>query len=216
MNCRQFRESLDCYVDGELSPEASAAADTHRQECPQCGRAAARPRDLKATVRRTVSAGTPPAGLEARIRGAAGPSWTRSLVSIRSMTPTRRVAGLAAAAVLILAATVTWAPIDIGAADAMDRVALRLSEASPVVLEGTVRCRDCELAHRHGVQASCAIIGHRGAIATADGRIWNIVEQPGSARLIHDETLLGRSVVVSGRLFRSARALVVERYVLGS
>jgi hypothetical protein len=40
-----------------------------------------------------------------------------------------------------------------------------------MVLEGKILCRDCELEHRHGVKASCKIIGHHGAIATADGRI---------------------------------------------
>jgi hypothetical protein len=120
-------------------------------------------------------------------------------------------------AVFILAVTVsTRAPIDIGAANAMDRLALRLDETSPVVLEGKILCRDCELEHRYGVKASCKTIGHHGAIATADGRIWNIVEQGTSAKLIHDESLLGKTIVVRGRLFRNSRALVVESYELGS
>jgi len=67
-----------------------------------------------------------------------------------------------------------------------------------------------------GVKASCRIIGHQGAIATADGRIWNIVEQQTSTKLIHDESLLGKSVVVRGRLFRNSRALVIDSYQLGS
>jgi hypothetical protein len=69
---------------------------------------------------------------------------------------------------------------------------------------------------RYGVNASCKIIGHHGAIATADGRIWNIVEQGTSATLIHDESLLGKKIVVRGRLFRNSRALVVDSYELGS
>jgi hypothetical protein len=98
----------------------------------------------------------------------------------------------------------------------MDRLALRLDETSPMVLEGKILCRDCELEHRHGVKASCKIIGHHGAIATADGRIWNVVAQGTSEKLIHDESLLGKNIVVRGRLFRNSRALVVESYELGS
>jgi hypothetical protein len=217
MNCRQFRESLDCYLDGELSAAASAAADAHRKECPQCDRAVARLKELKMAVRRTVSVVTPPADLEARIRTAAATPWMRPFDTIRSFAPKRSVLTLAAVAVFILAVTVsTRAPIDISAANAMDRLALRLDDTSPVVLEGRILCRDCELAHRYGVKASCKTIGHHGAIATADGRIWNIVEQRTSAKLIHDESLLGKNVVVRGRLFRNSRALVIESYELGS
>jgi hypothetical protein len=217
MNCKQFRESLDCYLDGELSAEASAAADTHRKECPQCERAVMRLEELKSTVRRTVSIATPPSDLAARIWAAVGSPWARSSDAMRSFAPKRRALGLAAVAVFILAVTVsTRAPVDIGAANAMDRLALRLDETSPVVLEGKILCRDCELEHRYGVKASCKIIGHHGAIATADGRIWNIVEQGTSANLIHDDSLLGKRVLVRGRLFRNSRALVVESYELGS
>jgi hypothetical protein len=217
MNCKQFRESLDCYLDGELSAEASAAADAHRKECPQCERAVLRLEELKTTVRRTVSIATPPSDLEARIRTAMATPWMRPFDTIRSFAPRRSVLALAAVAVFILAVTVsTRAPIDISAANAMDRLALHLDDTSPVVLEGKLLCRDCELEHRYGVKASCKIIGHHGAIATADGRIWNIVEQQTSAKLIHDESLLGKNIVVRGRLFRNSRALVIESYELGS
>jgi hypothetical protein len=214
-NCKQFRDSLDCYLDGELSAAASAAADAHRKECPQCERAVMHLQALKAGVRRTASVATPPSDLDARIRAAVGSPWTRSFDARRSFAPARRA--LALAAVFFLAVTVsTRAPIDIGAANAMDRLALRLDETSPVVLEGRILCRDCELERRYGVKASCKIIGHHGAIATADGRIWNIVEQGTSANLIHDHSLLGKNIVVRGRAFRNSRALVVESYELRS
>ena len=217
MNCKQFRESLDCYLEGELSAAASAAADAHRKECPQCDRAVAHLQELKVAVRRTVSVATPPTDLEARIRAAVATPWVRPFETIRSFAPRRSVLALAAVAVFILAVTVsTRAPIDISAANAMDRLALRLDDTSPVILEGKILCRDCELEHRYGVTASCKVIGHHGAIATADGRIFNIVEQRTSAKLIHDESLLGKTIVVRGRLFRNSRALVIESYELGS
>jgi putative zinc finger protein len=217
MNCQQFRESLDCYLDGELSAAASAAADAHRKECPRCDRAVLHLQELKAAVRRTVGVATPPPHLAARVRAAVATPWVRSFNTMVSFEPRRSALALAAAAVFILAVTVgIRSPIDISAANAMDRLALRLDDSSPVVLEGQILCRDCELEHRYGVKASCKVIGHHGAIATADGRIWNIVEQRTSAALIHDESLLGKSVVVRGRLFRNSRALVIESYHVGS
>ncbi len=98
----------------------------------------------------------------------------------------------------------------------MDQMALRLDGSSAVVLTGTVLCRDCELEHRYGIEAPCKTIGHHGAIATDDGRIWNLVEQKVAADLIHDESLLGRRVVVHGRIFRGARALVIDTYQFAS
>ncbi|MGH9202084.1 MAG: hypothetical protein ACRD2A_12715, partial [Vicinamibacterales bacterium] len=182
-----------------------------------CDRAVTHLQELKTAVRRAVSVATPPSELDARIRAAVATPWTRSFDTIRSFGPRRSVLALAAVAVFVLAVTVsTRSPIDISAANAMDRLALRLDDSSPVVLEGKILCRDCELEHRYGVKASCKIIGHHGAIATADGRIWNIVEQRTSATLIHNESLLGKNVVVRGRLFRSSRALVIESYELGS
>lgn len=216
MNCKQFRESLDCYLDGELSPAAAAAADAHGQECPPCDRAMRRQGDLKRAVRRAAGAVTPPPGLDARVRAALTPRWRRPFAAAAS--PVRHSA-LAAAALVVLAvalAAVAGPRIDVRAANAMDRLALQLDDSSPTVLEGTVVCRDCELAHRYGVKASCQLIGHHGAIATTDGRIWNIVEQQWSAALIHDEHLLGRKVVVQGRVFRGSRALVVDSYQIGS
>jgi hypothetical protein len=217
MNCKQVRESLDCYLDAELSVAASAAIDAHRRECPQCDRAAMRLQELRTAVRRTVSAATPPPDLDARIRGAVGSPWARSFNAMRSVAPRRRALTLAAVAVFIVAVTVSpRAPLDVGAANAMDRLALRLDETSPVVLRGKLLCRDCELERRYGVKASCKTIGHHGAIATADGHIWNLVEQGTSVPLIHEASLLGKDVVVRGRLFRNSRALVVESYDLGS
>jgi hypothetical protein len=75
--------------------------------------------------------------------------------------------------VFILALTGSMRPpIHISAAaNALDRFAIRFDDTSPVVLEGRILCRDCELERRYGVTARCKVIGHHGALATADGRI---------------------------------------------
>ena len=65
---------------------------------------------------------------------------------------------------------------------------------------------------RYGIEAPCRRIGHHGAIATADGHIWNLVDQKTASELIHNESLLGRQIVVQGRLFRGARTLVIDSY----
>lgn len=217
MNCKQFRESLDCYLDGELSDAASAAADAHRKECPQCDRAVKRLHEIKTAIRPTVNGVTPPADLDARVRAAVTPRWVPPLSAMGSLGLKRSAFALGALVVLTVAlAAIARPPIHVSAANAMDGLAFRLDDSSPVVLEGRVLCRDCELEHRYGIKASCPTIGHHGAVATADGRIWNIVEQRSSVALIHDGSLLGKKVIVRGHLFRGSRALVVESYQLGS
>jgi hypothetical protein len=94
----------------------------------------------------------------------------------------------------------------------MDQLAFRLDGSSEVMLRGVLLCRDCELEHRYGIEPPCKKIGHHGSIATADGRIWNLVEQQAASELVHNERLLGRQIVVRGRVFRGARALGIEGY----
>jgi hypothetical protein len=199
MTCTQFRDSLDAYIDRELATEAMAAATAHRGTCRQCEQLAACALELKVAVRSACSIDVPP-DLEPRVRAAIAPGWR----------PWKM-----AAAVLVLGLATgvsTHSRLETGAANAMDRLALRLNDTSAVVLTGTLLCRDCELEHRYGIKAPCKTIGHHGAIATDDGRIWNLVEQNTATDLIHNDKLLGRRIVVHGRIFRGARALVIDSY----
>jgi hypothetical protein len=96
--------------------------------------------------------------------------------------------------------------------DLADQAIVHLADPKTVELRATVICRDCELKHRHGERTMCQRIGHHGAIVTSDGRIWNIVEQPASHDLIHNNSLLGRTVRLRARLFRDAGSIAVESY----
>lgn len=212
MTCDQFRESVDCYADGELSVEAAAAMERHRAECRACDAAARQLLQLRASVRRAVSEVPVPDGLEARILAATTASRTTSAGP--GVAARLRRWGIAAAVLALLAGGWAFASDRsrlAAAADAFERLGLQVQDTGAVVIEGRVLCRDCELEHRYGVEAPCRRIGHHGAIATSDGRIWNLVDQAPAADLIHNEALLGRRVVVHGRVYRGARALVVER-----
>ena len=163
MTCTQFRDALDCYMDRELAPEAMAAADRHRADCLACDRLAGAARDLKASVRGTVEAVPMPDGLEARIRLSTAPRWRRRRTWLRAVA--------AAVILMALAGGVMRGRVETGAANAMDRLALRLDGSSEVVLHGVLR-RDCELEHRYGIELRAEDRAPRRG-ATADGRIWN-------------------------------------------
>jgi hypothetical protein len=210
MDCKQFREILDCYLDLELSPEAMAAADAHLRECGACERVAAQLRALRQAVRRVVAAEAPPPGLERRVRASL---WPQSPGRLATAWASRL--SLAAVALLAIALTLGFVNREHAedlVASTMDQAVVRLSDARNVVLDGVVLCRDCELHQRYGAPAVCERIGHHGAIATSDGRIWNIIEYPSSADLIHDHALLGKSVRVRGRMYRTAGTIAIDTY----
>lgn len=213
MDCKEFHELLDRYVDGELPVEAIAAAEMHFLNCPRCAAAVAQLERMQRAVRQAVASHKPPADLDRRIRRSFAPWWVPGSLS----APIGR--RLAVAAVLLLAVGVglTSASSDRVAetvAGAMDRVVIRWTSPSDVTIEGRLVCRDCELEKRHGERAMCSRIGHHGAIETRDGRIWNIVEQPASADLIHNSELLGKTVRVHAKLFREAGSLSVAAYTI--
>src|ERR1044071_20933 len=64
MDCKEFRERLDLYVDGELSAESAEAARGHLKGCPSCSKAEAGLRHLRSSLKRVVNRHRPPPGLE--------------------------------------------------------------------------------------------------------------------------------------------------------
>ena len=213
MDCIHLREMLDCYVDDELSAEASAEAAAHVRECAACARAVSEVASLRLHVRQAVMTDVP-ADLEQRIRRSLRPWSAARPLAIG------RMAAMAAGAALVIVALWIASPAGAGARDtaasALDRAVVRLAEPRDVVLEGVVLCRDCELERRYGIPAPCQTIGHHGAIATSDGRIWNIIDHPSAQRLIHDDSLHGKTVRVRARMLRPAGTIAVDGYeILG-
>ena len=202
MDCQQFRDALDCYVDRELSAAASAAADAHRRECPSCNRAAARLLDVKAGVKRTVGATRVP-----RAPGRTG-AGGRDAPRGRSACASRRRRGARSRG--RRGRRVCCWPSPCRRLPGAARGDRGERHGSPGAASSTTAAPWCSRARFSAATANwstatgsrrrCDVIGHHGAIATADGRIWNIVEQGSSAGLIHDESLLGRHVLVRGRL----------------
>ncbi len=214
INCEQFQEWIDPYVDGALSTEDTRAADAHRRSCASCSRAVAQRLDVRQSLRRLADAVAVPSELEPRVVRAVTPLWRR--------VPAPRVAaGVVAAVAFAFVVVVVVAmgggrAVNAKAANTLDRLAVGVDDSSAVVITGTLLCRDCELSHRYGIASSCQRIGHHGAIFTADGVILNLVEQRLSSRLIHDESLFGKRILVRGRLLRGARALSVDSFEVES
>jgi anti-sigma factor RsiW len=111
MNCKEFRELLDLYVDGELSPERMVAAGAHLAECVTCTRTRDELVRLQVIVKKVVAQHAPPPQLVSQVnllfgqkgsvrrreQDAVGPASESNLVS----SPSGGLSGLLARRVAI-------------------------------------------------------------------------------------------------------------------
>ncbi len=204
MDCKKLREVLDAYMDRELSPDAAAQAEAHIAECGSCRRAVEGLTKLREAVKSAAGEPIAPAPLVALVRNSFSPKWHRPGV-IQAIAATLVLAGV----LTLFVPTVRGA-----AATALDFLALRLDESREVLVTGKLLCRDCELEKEYHYHAMCRLTGHHGALMTSDGRIWNLLEGTASQDLVHDSSLLGRTVEIRGRILRKAGSIEVRGYKL--
>ncbi len=79
MDCKEFREVLDLYIDAELAPERMTAALAHLSECAACERAEKELLRLRRALKLAVSQHQPPDELRLRVRRLSQPLWRRLL-----------------------------------------------------------------------------------------------------------------------------------------
>jgi hypothetical protein len=201
MDCKEFREALDLFVDGELAAGAAAVANTHAGECGSCRRAYEDLLKLRRSVQKVVREQELPAHLEQVVRG--------------RLSSRRRGLWVAAA---VFVATLIGLAAGVGptargvAAQAMEFVAFHVDPPRVVELEGKLVCRDCELETLYGTKTMCHLKGHHAALKTRDGKIWNLMEGEHTEALIHDDSLRGRTIRIRGKIYRRAGCIEVESY----
>lgn len=161
---------------------------------------------LRQAVKAAVTRCDPPPDLEQRVRA-----------SLRSTRRWIWMPAIAASLVLLFAFGVARSGLLRGsAANMLERAAFHLDSPRDIVLEGTLVCRDCELHDRYGARTMCDLKGHHGALETADGKIWNLMEGESSDALIHNRTMIGKKLLIRGRIFREAGCVQVESYEIRS
>ena len=202
MDCKNIREILDLYVDGELSPEANVQAEAHLAECVACQSTVAHLNRLRQAVKTVVGRYQPTSQLVGRVRRSTISWWRR---------PTTWVP--VAAIVLLIAVMALFAPeIRAAVANELEVAAFHLDDSRATVMEGKLLCRDCLLKDEYGYHAMCPTKGHHGSLQTRDGKIWQILDGDASEELIHNSKLLGRTVRIHGRCFRRASSIEVDTY----
>jgi putative zinc finger protein len=202
MDCKNIREVLDLYVDGELSPEATVQAETHLAECVACRRTVARLNRLRQAVKAAVGQYQPTSQLVDRVRQSTISWWRR---------PTTWVP-VAITALLIAVMALSLPQIRAAVAGELEVAAFHLDDSRATVMEGKLICRDCLLKEEYGYHAMCPTRGHHGSLQTKDGKLWHILDGEASEELIHDSKVLGRTVRIHGRCFRRASSIEVDSY----
>lgn len=202
MDCKNIREILDLYVDGELSPEATVQAEAHVAECGACKRTVDHLNQLRQAVKATVGQYQPTSQLVTRVRQSTISSWARPSTWVSAV----------AAIVLVMVLGLFAPSIRATVADELEVAAFHLDDSRVTVMEGKLLCRDCLLKDEYGYHAMCPTRGHHGSLQTKDGKIWNILDGQTSEELIHDSKLLGRTVRIHGRCFRRASSVEVDSY----
>ncbi len=202
MDCKNIREILDLYVDGELSPEAIAQAEAHLEECASCRRTVDRLNRLRQAVKATVGQYQPTSQLVARVRQATISPWARPAIWVPAV----------AVVVLVIVLGLFSPQIRSVAANELEVAAFRLDDSRATVMEGKLLCRDCLLKEEYGYHAMCPTRGHHGSLQTKDGKIWQFLDGETSEELIHNSKLLGRTVRIHGRCFRRASSIEVDSY----
>jgi Putative zinc-finger len=83
MDCKEFRELLDLYVDGELSPEAMTAASVHLSECAPCRRVKAELLVLRRALKSVVAQHQPPPELAGNVHYIYQATWRKLFFQAR-------------------------------------------------------------------------------------------------------------------------------------
>jgi hypothetical protein len=201
-DCKQMREALDLYVDGELSPEAAAAAHLHLNECMACRQAERDLLLLREGVKAAVEQHHPSDELTQWVHMRFGGSRHRRFVVALT---------LAAVLVITLAGVMASPTVRGFIASAMEQVAFHLDTPRTVELEGRIVCRECELKRVYGTDVIVASQGH-GALETPDGKIWNFMESRVAGPLLNDDSLQGKVIRLRGKIYRRAGCVEVESY----
>src|SRR5215471_19284838 len=130
MDCKDLREILDLYVDGELSPEATVQAETHLGECPACRNTVAGLNRLRQAVKTAVGQYQPTSQLADRVRQSTISRWRRPMTWVP----------VAATVLLFAVVSLFSAQIRAAVANGLEVAAFHLDDSRATVMEGKLLC----------------------------------------------------------------------------
>ena len=209
MTCKEIRERLIFFLDGELALSETHRIESHLDACQECSTVAASEGNFRETLGGMEYHRTPP-GLETRIRSALDAGKDRSRFAWgMAWLLSRQVLG-AAVAVLFVALVVVSRP-GLREAGGTPEIFSTL-EAATGSVKGELVCAGCA---PMGVsiedQRHCRKFGHVTGLRAGDGTIWRFVERPKISDLLYDPPRRGTRVDVEGRIYQEIQYIDVAR-----
>ena len=199
MDCRNARENLTWYLDGELGPETLSDLGTHLDGCASCSELSARERKFNRELRRKAPLRPIPPDLSDRISGAL---LRDSRPVATALQPILRLR-FALAAVIALVFLV-------GASSSLIRpdgvLHAWIAPGAPVTeMAGMIVCIGCE-----GQDPDHPVPHvHRNVLKSASGRFWTILETDRTRDLLASPSHWGQKVVLHGTFFERTGAVAV-------
>ena len=211
MSCKETRERMTPYIDGELLEPHRRVIDEHLEECSSCARRAAFERNFDRILREGLVEKEVPVGVIARVRQGIAREARSSSRGFFGRWVMHPLAGYATAAVLLLALLL---PATLGGAPGIGGWQTLFQAAN--TMSGILVCQECDRAHMSfEEQQRCRRFNHHTSIKTADGQYWTIVHRGAGAELNERPDLRGSSVRIEAEAFVKIHTLDVESYELG-
>ena len=206
--CEQVQEKMAAFVDDEIATSEGEQILAHLAQCPACMRVRAGQEQVKEILRTRMPSVPAPFALRARIRRdvPGGGGFSAALRKIFEFYPSRAWAIVAAAALIIAAATIWSQRLWAGLADPM-------AYQSEAMIVGKIICADCTLMQKTQT-ATVHLPAHHLVIQTQDGKIWTIVLSPAGEQLLQSSGAAARRVQARGYTFPHARYIQVTDFTI--
>lgn len=197
-SCLQIEPLIAGLVDGELGEVELREVQAHVGTCQQCASVLEAQKVVKQNLKENYRLEVAPIHLRARIRRdlseAAGfPGFLESLASVFKE---HRMKGAFATLALAMILAVPYTGV----------LRQNLSSSSIpklVSIEGEVLCFDCEVLKTAGYAPEHAD-DHRLGVKDKNGIVWRIVDSSAGKKIVHDFSLRGEHIQLSGYSFNGS------------
>jgi len=193
-SCGQIEQLITGLIDNELTDEDQKKVKHHLEECDSCVSAYESQNLLKKQLQTHYYAEKAPAHLRARIRRDITNTltWPGFFESLAKVFATYKVKSAIATVALALFIAVPY-----GQQFFENSSESAKSQMQHVTLEGQALCVDCEVIKTAG-HIPVHTDDHHLGLRDGSGRIWNIINTSEGKKLVHDFSLINKSIKIEG------------------
>lgn len=193
-SCEQFEPLITGLIDNALTEDEQQKVKHHLEECDSCVSAYEAQNLLKKQLQTHYHAEKAPVYLRARIRRDISNTrtWPGFFESLVTVFTTYKVKSALATVALVLLVAVPY-----GQQFFQDSGESVKSKRQPIMLVGQALCVDCEVI-KTAEHIPEHTDDHRLGLRDRSGRIWNIINASEGKKLVHEFSLINKSIKIEG------------------